>query len=287
MAAYGLWGLFPIYFHALEPTTPIEILAHRILWSLLAVIAVLAWRHDWSWIRPLVRARRQLGQVAAAAVLIAINWLVYVWAVEQGRVLEASLGYFINPLVTVALGVVILGERLSRLQLVAVGLGAVSVLVLAVAYGSFPFISVTLAFSFAGYGFIKKTVHLGPLHSLTAETAVLVPVATAALVWVGRNEGLKFANDGRLSVLLAAAGVVTAFPLLLFAASAKRIPLTLLGLLQYITPSMQFIAAVAIFDEEMSPDRWVGFGIIWIALMVLSTDAFRQMRTGPLEVTTG
>ena len=209
------------------------------------------------------------------------------WAVEQGRVLEASLGYFINPLVTVALGVVVLGERLSRLQLVAVGLGAVSVLVLAVAYGSFPFISVTLAFSFAGYGFIKKTVHLGPLHSLTAETAVLVPVATAALVWVGRNEGLKFANDGRLSVLLAAAGVVTAFPLLLFAASAKRIPLTLLGLLQYITPSMQFIAAVAIFDEEMSPDRWVGFGIIWIALMVLSTDAFRQMRTGPLDVTTG
>ncbi|MEZ5310306.1 MAG: EamA family transporter [Microthrixaceae bacterium] len=122
---------------------------------------------------------------------------------------------------------------------------------------------------------------------MTAETAVLVPVATAALVWVGRNEGLKFANDGRLSVLLAAAGVVTAFPLLLFAASARRIPLTLLGLLQYITPSMQFIAAVAIFDEEMSPDRWVGFGIIWIALMVLSTDAFRQMRTGPLEVTTG
>lgn len=210
--------------------------------------------------------------------LIAINWLVYVWAVEQDRVVEASLGYFINPLVTVALGVVLLGERLRRLQWIAVGLGVISVAIIGVAYGAFPFVSFTLAISFAGYGFIKKTVHLGPLHSLTAETAALAPVAVGILVFVGTSGSLEFAQDGRLTVLLTASGVITAFPLLLFAASARRIPLTLLGLLQYITPTMQFIIAIAIFHEEMSLDRWVGFGVVWAALVTLSIDAVRHLR---------
>lgn len=278
IAAYLLWGLFPIYFHALEPASALEILANRILWSLVVVVIILAIRSDWSWIRPFLRDRRQVLQVTAAAVLIAINWLTYVWSVGQDRVIEASLGYFINPLVTVALGVVVLRERLNRLQWTAVTLGAVSVLVVGVAYGRFPFISVTLALSFAGYGFIKKTVHLGPLHSLTAETALLVPASVVILLVLRSNGTLEFGRSAGLTTLLISAGAVTAIPLLLFAASARRIPLTLLGLLQYLTPVMQFLLAVLVFGEHMGTDQWVGFAVVWLALIVLSVDAVRRAR---------
>ena len=244
----------------------------------MAVAAVLAVKQDWRWTRGLLGNRRQLLQVTAAAILIAINWLVYVWAVEQDRVIEASLGYFINPLVTVALGVVILGEHLSRLQRFAVALGALSVIIVTIAYGAIPYVSLTLAFSFAGYGFIKKTVHLGPLHSLTAETAILTPFALVVLTWMGLHGSLEFGKSPRLTVLLLAAGVVTAFPLLLFAAAARRIPLTLLGLLQYLTPAMQFVLAILVFKEHMDTSRWIGFGIVWMALAVLSADAIHRIR---------
>lgn len=286
IAAYLLWGLFPIYFHALEPASALEILANRILWSLVVVVAILALRSDWSWIRPFLRDRRQVLQVTAAAVLIAVNWLTYVWAVGQDRVIEASLGYFINPLVTVGLGVLVLREKLSRLQWAAVALGASSVIVIGVAYGAFPFISVTLALSFAGYGFIKKTVHLGPLHSLTAETALLVPASVVIMIVLSANGTLEFGRSAGLTVLLISAGAVTAVPLLLFAASARRIPLTLLGLLQYLTPVMQFILAVAVFHEHMGSDQWIGFVIVWVALVVLSIDAVKRSRTNDVEAAT-
>lgn len=288
IVAYTIWGFFPIYFHALEPASAIEILSHRIIWSLLVVSVALAVRKDWSWVGPFLADRSQVLELVAAATLIAINWLVYVWAVGQDRVLEASLGYFINPLVTVAFGVVLLNERLRSMQWLAVGLGAAAVLVITIAYGSFPFISLTLAFSFAGYGYIKKKIELTPLRSLTAETAVLSPVAVVVVGVLWSRGTLEFgpARPG-LSALLAMSGLVTAVPLILFAASARRIPLTLLGLLQYLTPVMQFVCAVFVFHESMPTTRWIGFGLVWAALALLSLDSLLHYRSSPPGLAVG
>lgn len=281
VAAYGLWGVFPIYFHLLAPTSALEILCHRILWSLVVMALVLSVRRDWTWVPPLVRSPRRMVELAVAAVLIAVNWLVYVWAVEEDRVVDAALGYFINPLVTVSLGVVVLGERLRRMQWIAVALGALAVLVISVGYGQVPVVALTLAFSFAGYGFLKKRITLTPSQSLTAETAILTPVAVVVMILVATGDGTVFANEGvGMSLLLATTGVVTAVPLVLFAASARRIPLTMLGLLQYLTPSLQFLCGVFVFDEHMPPERWAGFALVWIALMCMSADAIRQLRRG-------
>jgi chloramphenicol-sensitive protein RarD len=277
-AAYGLWGSFPIYFHLLAPTSAVEILCHRILWSLVVMAVVLLWRRDGGWIRPLLRRPRRLAELALAALLIALNWGLYVWAVGQDRVVDAALGYFINPLVTVMLGVVVLGERLRRLQWIAVGLGASAVVVITVGYGQVPYIALTLAMSFAGYGYLKKRVTLTPAQSLGAETAILAPAAAIAMVVLAGSEGLEFGSDPGLSLLLATTGVVTAVPLVLFAASARRIPLTMLGLLQYITPTLQFLCGVFIFDESMPAERWAGFALVWVALMCMSFDAVRQLR---------
>lgn len=282
IAAYTIWGFFPIYFHALEPTSAIEVLSHRIVWSLLVVGLALLVRKDWSWVGPFLADRAQVLELLAAAVLIAINWLVYVWTVEQSRVLEAALGYFINPLVTVGMGVVLLRERLRTLQWAAVALGATAVLVISVAYGSFPWISLTLAFSFASYGYMKKRISLSPLRSLSAETAALTPVAMVVIIYLSATGSLEF-GSGRLSlsILLALSGVVTAVPLILFAASARRIPLTLLGLLQYLTPVMQFLCAVFIFHESMPATRWIGFALVWAALAMLSLDSILHYRNTP------
>lgn len=280
IAAYGIWGFFPIYFHLLAPAGPVEILCHRILWSLAVMVVVLVWRRDGGWIRPLLRQPRQLAELALAAVLIAVNWLLYVWAVEQNRVVDAALGYFINPLVTVMLAVILLGERLRRLQWIAVGLGAVAVAVIAVGYGEVPYIALALAFSFAGYGFLKKRVALTPVQSLATETAILAPAAAIAMLVLAGNGDLEFGKDLGLSMLLATTGLVTAVPLVLFAASARRIPLTMLGLLQYLTPTLQFLCAVFIFNEPMPAERWVGFALVWAALMCMSADAVSRLRSG-------
>ncbi len=280
IAAYGIWGFFPIYFHLLSPAGPIEILCHRILWSLAVMVAVLAFRRDFSWIRPLWARPRQLAELALAAVLIAVNWLIYVWAVEQDRVVDAALGYFINPLVTVMLAVVLLGERLRRLQWIAVGLGAAAVAVIAVGYGEVPYVALALALSFAGYGFLKKRVTLTPAQSLSAETAILAPAAAFAMIVLARGNGVEFGADPGLSLLLATSGVVTAVPLVLFAASARRIPLTMVGLLQYLTPTLQFLCGVLVFHEPMSAERWAGFALVWVALMCMSFDAVRGLRSG-------
>ena len=279
-AAYALWGAFPLYFRLLEPAGPVEILCHRILWSLVVMAIVLVARTDLGWIRPLLHRPRQLAELALAATLIAINWLLYVWAVEQDRVVDAALGYFINPLVTVTLGVVVLGERLRRLQWVAVGLGATAVAVIAVGYGEVPYVALTLAVSFAGYGFLKKRVTLTPTQSLGAETALLAPIALVAMAVLTRRGGVEFGDDLGASLLLATTGIVTAVPLVLFAAAARRIPLTMLGLLQYLTPTLQFLCGVVVFAEPMPPERWAGFALVWVALACMSFDAIRQLRRG-------
>jgi len=277
VAAYGIWGLFPLYFHHLDPASPLEVLCHRILWSLLVVAAILGRERDLAWWRTLRTSRPMLLRSAAAAALIGTNWLVYIWAVDNGNVLEAALGYFVNPLVTVMLGVVLLGERLRRIQWCAVALGGAAVVVLTAAYGRVPWVALTLALTFAGYGFLKKQIPLTAPQSLAAETALLTPLALVLLTVLEVNGNAVFGQQGvGHTALLAAAGPVTAIPLILFASSARRIPLTLLGLLQYLTPTGQFLLAVFVFHEQLSAARWVGFVLVWIALMVLSVDLVRR-----------
>lgn len=281
VAAYGLWGLFPLYFHLLDSASAVEVLCHRILWSLVVLAIFLAVRGERGWLRQLTTDRGRLARLAAAAVLIAINWVVYVWAVGQDRVVEGALGYFICPLVTVLLGVGVLRERLRALQWTAVVFGAVAVAVLTVAYGHPPWIALTLAISFAAYGYIKKHIDMAPAHSLAGETAVLAPVALAALVWLEVDGTAQFGAGGlRMSLLLAGTGVITVVPLALFAAAASRIPLSMLGLLQYLTPTTQFVIAVAVFGETMSTEQWVGFALVWTALALLTVDAVRSLRAG-------
>lgn len=289
IAAYLLWGLFPLYFDALKPTGPWEILAHRILWSLLLCVVVLAVLRDFRWIRDLRGQYRLIAGVAVAALLIATNWVVYIAAVTSGHTSDAALGYFLNPLVTVALGVVVLGERLRPLQWAAVGVGVFAGVYLAVAGGRFPWTALALAFSFGLYGLVKNKVgaHLSALHGFTLETAILAPLAAITLgliaVWGG---GLDFGRHGAVhTTLLVLAGVATAVPLLLFAAAARRIPLVTVGLIQFATPIMQLLCAVLFLGEHVSTARWIGFGIVWIALILLTLDsvlAMRRARAGQL-----
>lgn len=274
--AYAIWGVFPLYFHALRPAGAWEILAHRILWTLLLCAVVLLVRRDLSWTRQLLaRPRLALG-VAVAALLIGANWVIYVAAVLSGHTTEAALGYFLNPIVTVALGVVVLRERLRPLQWAAVGIGAVAGIYLSAVGGQFPLVALSLACSFAGYGLVKKKLgaSLDAMHSLAAETAVLFPVAVVLLGFlVVRGETTFTLEPPVHPGLLLAAGVVTAVPLLLFAAAARRIPLTTVGLLQFVTPVLQLLCGVLLLDEHMSTARWTGFGIVWVALLLLTVDS--------------
>ena len=285
-AAYAIWGTFPIYFHALKPAGAWEVLAHRILWTLVLCAAVLLLRRDLAWSRQLVSRPGLAAGVGVAALLIAANWVVYVAAVLIGRTTEAALGYFLNPIVTVALGVVVLRERLRPLQWVAVGIGAVAGLYLSVAGGQFPLVALALAFTFAGYSLVKKKLgaSLDALHSLAAETAVLFPLAAAVLAVLAVRGETTFALDAPLHpTLLLLAGVVTAVPLLLFAAATRRIPLTTVGLLQFVTPVLQLLCGVLLLGEQMSPARWVGFGIVWAALAVLTVDTLAAARPARLR----
>lgn len=277
--AYGMWGLFPLYFAALDAAGPWEILSHRILWTVVVCLLVLVVRRDLRWVGPLLANRRLAAGVTAAAFLIATNWVIYVNAVLIGRTYEAALGYFLNPIVTVALGVVVLRERLRTLQWVAVGIGAVAAVYLTIVGGTFPWISLSLAMSFGLYGLTKNRVGvtMPALHSLTAETAVIAPVAGGILWWLGRQGATTFTSVGAThTTLLVLAGVVTATPLLLFAAAARRIPLSLVGLIQFITPVLQLLMAVVVLGEQVADPMWIGFGIVWLALAVLVTDSLRH-----------
>ena len=271
-----------MYFHLLAPAGAWEILAHRILWTLLFCVTVLAVRRDFGWCRSVFANPRMLGAVSIAGLLIAVNWVIYVAAVVSHHVTEASLGYFLNPIVTVAIGVVVLRERLRRLQWLAVTIGLVAGIYLTIDFGRPPWIALGLAFSFALYGLMKKRVgtSLGAFQSLTSETAVLMPIAVAVLVWVDVSGKSTFAvNSPTHALLLASAGVVTAGPLLLFAAAARRVPLVTIGLLQFITPVLQLLCGVLILGETMTRSRWIGFGIVWVALSVLVIDSIHSMRT--------
>lgn len=279
--AYLCWGLFPLYFHALVPAGAWEILAHRILWTLLLCLVLLAVTGNLRFIGGLVSDVRRLGAITVAGLLIATNWVIYVLAVTTGHVTEAALGYFLNPLVTVMLGVLVLGESLRRAQWLAVAIGVVACVYLAFDYGTPPWISIGLALSFAAYGLMKKRVggRMTALESLSAETVVLAPFAAAMLVWIGaRGDSTWSGHGGAHPVLLALSGVATAIPLLLFAAAARRIPLSTIGLLQFMTPVMQLLCGVLVLGETMSAGRWVGFALVWIALVVLTVDSFTQAR---------
>ncbi len=278
VAAYLMWGLFPLYWPLLEPATAGEILAHRMVWSLVVMSLVVTVLRQWSEIRRM--AGRTWLLVMAGSILISINWGVYIFAVNSGHVVDAALGYFINPLVSVLLGVLIFREHLTGLQWAAVGLGASAVLLIAVAGGHFPWIAVILAASFGLYGLVKKVVPLQPTASLTAEGVVLLLPALGFLTYQQLHGTSTLAGHGSgHDVLLMVSGVVTVVPLLAFGAAARALPLSILGLLQYLTPTVQFLIGVLWLHEQMSAARWIGFGLIWMALALLSLGGLLQARS--------
>ncbi|MFE5035475.1 EamA family transporter RarD [Streptomyces sp. NPDC056683] len=280
-AAYGMWGLVPLFWPLLKPAGSVEILAHRMVWSLVFVAVAVVFVRRWAWAGELLRQPRRLALVTVAAAVITVNWGVYIWAVNAGHVVEASLGYFINPLVTIAMGVLLLKERLRPAQWAAVGVGFAAVVVLAVGYGQPPWISLVLAFSFATYGLVKKKVNLGGIESLAAETAIQFLPALGYLLWLAGHGESSFVNDGAgHAALLASTGIVTAVPLVCFGAAAIRVPLSTLGLLQYLAPVFQFLLGILYFHEAMPAARWAGFVLVWLALALLTWDALRTARRG-------
>ena len=275
-----LWGFFPLYFPLLEPASGVEIVAHRIVWSFVFVALLLTVTRRWSLLRGAVRDRRSMLVLAGASVAITGNWLVFVYGVNSGHVVETSLGYFINPLVSVVLGVVFLAERLRRLQWVAVGIAVLAVVVLTVDYGRPPWIALALAGTFGLYGLLKKLVRVDAAPGLLLETAfVVIPAAVLLGALQGDGDG-TFGSDGTAHLLLlVSTGVATAVPLLLFAAAARRLPLSTIGLLQYLTPLMQLSIGVFVYSEPMPPARLAGFVIVWVALAVFTADTLRQARS--------
>jgi chloramphenicol-sensitive protein RarD len=289
IGAYVIWGVLPLYFLAMRPAGPFEIVALRILFALVFCALLLTVTKGWSRFLGLARQPRVAFTMAIAGALIFVNWQVYLYGALTGHVVETSLGYFINPIVSVFLGVFFLGEKLRPAQWAAVGLSVLAVVVLAVGYGSVPWIALALAFSFGLYGFLKKRVggQVDAVSGLTMETAWLVPVAVIELAVVGATSGLVFGNAGvGNTLILLSAGVVTAIPLLLFATAASRLPLTVIGFLQYFAPILQFIIGITIAHEAMPPERLLGFCIVWLALIVLSVDAIAAGRARRLVVRT-
>ena len=277
--AYICWGLFPLYFKALQSVAPLEVLAHRVVWSLVFVALVLLVQRHWGWLGKVWREPRLVRPFLASATVIALNWFVYIWAVVNDHVVEASLGYFINPLVNVLVGYLVLKERLRPGQWAAVALAGLGVLWLTVLAGKLPWIALVLAFSFASYGLLRKTAPLGALEGLALESSVLAPFALAGLLWAASHGQAAFAvADAGTQWLLAAAGPITAIPLLLFAAGARRIPFSLLGLLQYFGPTLQLLIGVWVFNESFEPARAAGFAAIWMALVVYSAEGWWQGR---------
>jgi len=279
VAAYGLWGAFPLYFPLLEPSSPVEILAHRIVWSALVMAVLVVALRRGAALRGLLRDRRTTLLLVLAAATITANWGTYIYGVNSSRVVETSLGYFINPLVTVLMGVVILGERLRAVQWWALGIGLVAVAVLTWDYGRPPWVALVLAFSFGTYGLAKKTAGVGAIESLAVETSLVAPFALCFLAWLGASGGAHLAGEGTGHVLLLmSSGIVTAIPLLLFGGAATRITMTSLGLLQYLAPILQFALGITVLGEHMPTGRWIGFALVWLALTVFTWDAIRERR---------
>ena len=278
LAAYGIWGLFPLYWPLLEPAGPVEIVAHRSFWTLVFVSILITATRMWSQVRNALVVPRTRWLLLGTSALITLNWTGYIWAVLTGKVLEASLGYFINPLVSVLLGVALLSEKLRTAQWVAVALGGAAVVVLTIAYGRPPWVALLLAGTFATYGLLRKFADVPTTVGLTVESLFLLPLSLGVII-AGAIAGWgTFGEVPRATALFMLAGVVTALPLLAFGAAAVRIPLSSLGLLQYLTPIMQFLLGVVVFGEQLSTSGWVGFTLIWLALVIFSADALRANR---------
>jgi chloramphenicol-sensitive protein RarD len=283
VAAYVLWGLFPLYWPLLEPAGAFEILAHRVLWSCVSMLLLLLLLRRGPQLTAIWRDRRVRLLLTVAALVISVNWAMYIWGVNNDRVVETSLGYFINPLVTVLMGVLILHERLRPLQWWAMGIASAAVVVLTLDYGRPPYVALVLAFSFGTYGLCKKTADVGATDSLTYETAVIAPFALGYVAWLGATGGSNFADHGvGHSLLFLTTGVVTAVPLICFGAAATRVSMVTLGLLQYLAPILQFGLGVLWFHEDMPAGRWAGFVLVWIALAMFTVEAVnhrhRQLR---------
>ena len=279
VAAYALWGVFPLYWPLLEPAGAVEILAHRILWSMLTMgLLVVVFRRT-PQVRAIVAHRRTFLLLVLAALVVTVNWATYIYGVNNDRVVETSLGYFINPLVTVLMGVFILGERMRPLQWAAMGVAALAVVVLTLDYGRLPYIALVLAFTFGTYGLLKKTANVGAVESLAVETTVVAPLAAVYLGWLIASGSSSFGTEGAgHALLLASTGIVTAVPLICFGAAATRVPMTTLGLLQYLAPVLQFALGVFVLDEAMPASRWIGFVLVWVALVIFTIEATNHHR---------
>jgi chloramphenicol-sensitive protein RarD len=280
LGAYLLWGVMPLYFKAIGQVPATEIVAHRIVWSLVFLAALATFWKKWTQIGKAVANRKVLGTLALTATLISINWVVFIWAVLNGHVLAGSLGYYLNPLVNVLLGVVLLKEKLSRGQMFAVLLAAAGVAVLAAGAGSGLWISLSLAASFAFYGYLRKVAPVDSVEGLLVETAILTPVALGWILYLYSRGESGIGTDGTTNILLILAGAITAIPLLLFTAAAKRLPYSTLGFLQYIAPSMQFLLAVLVFGEKLTLSHVICFGAIWTALVIFAFEGVRTSRAG-------
>ena len=279
IAAYGLWGAFPLYWPLLEPAGAIEILAHRVLWSMVTMGLLVLLFGRWSHLVALVRGRRTRRLLSVAAFVIAFNWAGFIWGVNNGHVVEVSLGYFINPLVTVLMGVLVLRERLRPLQWAALGVASCAVVVLTVDYGRPPWVALLLAGSFGTYGLAKKQANAGAVECLAFETALLAPLAAAYLGWLAWQGDSGFGAHGvGHALLLMSTGIVTALPLICFGAAATRLPLVTIGLLQYLAPVLQFVTGLLIFHEDMTTGRWIGFSLVWFALAVFTFESIHHRR---------
>ncbi|WP_137936584.1 EamA family transporter RarD [Chitinivorax sp. B] len=277
--AYFCWGLFPLYWKPIQHVPALEILAHRVAWSLLLLAGILTIKQHWVWFGAAIRNPRVLGGFAVSSLLLSLNWFVYIWAVNAGHVVETSLGYFINPLVSVLLGGLVLKERLRSLQKLAVGLATLGVVWLTVALGKLPWIALVLAVSFGVYGLLRKTASLGSLEGLSLETMLIGGPALGFLLWQEWQGHASFGHvDGFTNAMLVGAGVVTAVPLLLFGAGARRLTLTTMGVMQYIAPTLQFLIGVFVYHEPFNRDRLLGFGLIWLALLIFSGEGIWRNR---------
>lgn len=287
ISAYLMWGFFPIYFKALQVVPSLEIMLHRVVWSFIFVASLIILRQEWSKLRESLRKPRLLLVYILSALLLATNWLVYIYGINSGQIVETSLGYFINPLVSVALGVIILRERLRPLQWAAVGIAGLAVIYLTVQVGSPPWIALALAFSFGLYGLIKKIAPLGALQGLSLETGLLfLPAALYLLYSYFQGMG-AFGREGlSVTILLALAGIITALPLLLFSSAARAISLTLLGILQYIAPTVQFLLGVYLYNEVFTLTRLIGFSLIWVALLIFTFEGLNERRKRITSVAT-
>ena len=279
VGAYATWGFFPLYFHALKGVPPLEILSHRVVWALLFLVAVLTWRREWDWLKPALKQKKVVLTFAAAGTLLAINWLTYIWGVNNGYVVETSLGYFINPLVSVFLGMIFLRERLRPGQWLAIGVASFGVVYLTFTYGRLPYIALVLALTFGTYGLLRKIGKLNSLQGLTMETGFMFVPALGFLLWQEGSGAAAFGHaNWSNTILLGFAGVATAIPLLMFGQAAREIPLTVIGILQYIAPTIQFLIGVLVFREPFSPHQLIGFSFIWIALVLYTAESLLQTR---------